>query len=252
MKYPTFFFFLCLFMLVIQTVSATKPVATVQVGTGTDGIFIEYPKVFDHQYNTPLILNFHTYNSSDGYPMNLGVSCDLRLYNSSGDHVFIDSKSQTEDVYDFEFDITTDNFTNIEDMSYIVNCNDSVKGGFVSVPLNVNATGQNQDSMYFLIIIFLIPILIGVFSLIGSHILGEEHDAMKLGLFLFSLTCFFASLWLSHIIVATMYPTFTELIDFIAYLTWIYGLILTVIIYYFLMWMFKIMIQQAAGKDELK
>lgn len=239
-------------MLVIPIASATKPVPIAQVSLNTEGLQIEYSKTFDHQYNQPLNLNFHTFNTTDGYPINNGISCDLHLYNSSGDHIFVDTQTQTDVIYDFEFIVTADNFTNIEQMSYIVNCNDSKVGGFVSAPLNVNATGQNQDSLYFLIIIFIIPILIGVFSLIGSHILGEEHDAMKLGLFLFSLTCFFASLWASHIIVATMFPLFTELIDFIAYLTWIYGLVLAVILYYFLIWMFKIMVQQAVEKGELK
>ena len=251
MKYPAFFFFLCLFMLVIPLVSAVKPVPTTQVSLNTEGLQIEYSKTFDHQYNQPLILNFHVFNTSDGYPINTGIGCDLHLYNSSGEHIFVDTQIQTDVVYDFEFLITEDNFTNIEPMSYIVNCNNSYVGGFVSSPLNVNVTGQNQDSLYFLLIIFLIPILIGVFSLIGSHILGEEHDAMKLGLFLFSLTCFFASLWSSHIIVATMFPLFTELLDFIAWLTWIYGLILAVIIYYFLMYIFKRAVTQAAGRDGL-
>jgi hypothetical protein len=251
MKKPTFFFFLCLFILVIPVAYATKPVPTAQVSLNTEGLQIEYSKTFDHQYNNPLSLNFHTFNTTDGYPINSGVSCDLHLYNSSGERIFVDTQTQTELVYDFKFDITTDNFTNIEQMSYIVNCNNSKQGGFVSAPLDVNVTGQNQDSLYFLMLIFLIPILIGVFSLIGSHRLGEEHDIFKVGLFLFSLTCFFASLWLSHIIVATMYPLFTELVDFIAYVTWIYGLVLAVIIYYFLIYYIKIMFHQAAGRDEL-
>jgi len=244
-------FFLFFLLILIIPATAVKPVAVAQESLNIEGLQIEFPKILNHQQGQPMNFYFHVFNTSDGVPVVKGISCDLHVYNSTGSHVFLDTKTSVEsdEHFDYEFQIPANNFSLIQQMSYIMSCNDTVRGGFVSVPFNVNATGQDQSELYFLIIIFIIPVLLGLFSLVGSYRLDEDHSVFKIGLFLFSMTCFFASLWLSHIIVATLYPTFTALLSFISYLTWVYGIVFSVIIMYFLIYAFAKMIHRAAQKD---
>jgi len=98
--------------------------------------------------------------------------------------------------------------------------------------------------------IVLLPVMFGVFCIIGAVSLSQEHSPLKIALFLLSVVQFFNAFLYGSIIVNDINPEFIELQTLLATTTnWI-GWIFAVLIFYFLIYAFYTMIRRIAQQKE--
>ena len=239
----TFFLFFFLLILIVPNVLAEKIIQS--AFKFDEGFVIKYPPFNFMKQNEPFDFKFHVYNISNGVPIVEGISCDFDLYNSTGIQFYKRTVSSV-DILDYNFDMEGGNFSKLGDYGYVISCNNSLLGGYDVVPFTVNQSGTEEESSYFLLLLFLLPLIIGFFTLLGSFFLGDDHKALKIGLFLFSFITFFASIWLAYIIVAMQFPNMEGLQNALGFLTYTFGLIILVIIVYFMLYIFKQAIGQAS------
>lgn len=207
-----FVFFLLMFSLVL--VSSAPPF---QTSTATTGLEVRYPQYDVAKQNTDFDLHVHVYNLTNGLPItNATTSCFLHLYDIDGDQYLTMKMTfvpATFPIGEWETDILGTNFSTLGTHSYIIQCNSTTQGGFVSGNFLVTETGEiatnSQAILYSGLLILSIILLIGTLVL-AFYINGDNEFSMgklvevnfnkylKMGLFLLSylfltITMFFAS-----------------------------------------------------------
>lgn len=86
--------------------------------------------------NKNLTFNFHVYNASNGMPVRSGITCYMHIYNATGNHIANLKTSTVLDDFDYEFIVTSNNFTTIGNFSNIIQCNSSNQGGATGTEFN--------------------------------------------------------------------------------------------------------------------
>jgi len=171
---------LCIGM--VMFVSAVPP----QIQFNTNGYVIEYPVYNFVKLNQDFNYTFHVFNETNGL-LTTDVSCKFHLYEENG--VKIDIPDPVQENGGYKVFIDGGNFTERGAGGYIVHCNNSGRGGFVSGEYQVNGYGQELTegvsftfnmSMIFLMILFLLA-MIGIFTV--------EHYAGR-----------FALYWVAHVL----------------------------------------------------
>lgn len=237
--------FLILAITVLATVTAAPPFTT-QTTTGTGVLTIEYPKTTTYVYDT-IKLNFHVFNST-GFPLdNTTVTCLFHMYNDSGAHVLEISTVVYHDK-DFEVTIQKQNLSYGNEYSYIIQCEDG-EAGFASNAIFINNLHSSTNTGYFFFM--LIPLIFGLIAVIGAATLGEEHNALRIVLFLLSMLSPIVSLWFGSILVLEENTQFFTLVNATGVLTFIIGSIFGVLIFYFLLYtIYKLTHKAAQDNDE--
>lgn len=116
---------------------AAQPVT--QVFTGPQGFEIAYPKFTAIKVNETFKVHVHVFNESNGKSM-VNVSCLLHIYNSSGSHLVQNWMSIDTNFVDFNYSYS---YPQIGHYTNIIQCNNSVQGGFVSYDILVTPGGVN-------------------------------------------------------------------------------------------------------------
>jgi len=144
-------------------VSAQPPFQ--QSGEGT--LIIEFQKFEYFEIGNSFRVNAHVYNQT-GYPLkNDTVSCEFHAYNRNGTHA-IETGMLFDGGYDFYYEIPAEAFTGGK-ASWIIQCNDSASGGFISGPAVITPSGF-EFTISEAILYGFVFILIGLFlsfSIIG-------------------------------------------------------------------------------------
>lgn len=238
-----------IFLLLVIPVIAVPPFE--EASNPSVGFDIKYPAFDILKQNTAFEFEFHVYNKSTGKPINAGIGCYFHLYNSSGKHIAELVDNTVSHDYDYGFDIGGGNFSNVGMYSYLVQCNNSELGGFVDAPFEVSPMGNYREkSNILLAILTLLPMLLGIFFLIGASTLNnEDHAPMKIILFLLSIVTFFASLHMAMIGIVRMY-NLPEIESAIGNWTYWFGIVFFVIVVYFLIYLFYTMVHKAAEKKK--
>lgn len=166
---------LTLFILCIGSIGLVSAVNDkLQANFGTDGYEIKYPNIFTFKQNSYFDFNFHVFNLTNGVPINNAtVQCNFHLYNQTGDHIYTtdrvphDPVTEHGVVNEWVVRMNGANFSNTGQYSYIIQCNDSVRGGFVNVPILITKTGveltTQEAIIYSILLLGIILILIGSF-----------------------------------------------------------------------------------------
>lgn len=183
-KYWTKLFLIFLFLLVICPSSlGVKPT---QLSTATDGIEIKFPQQeYLKQYRN-VQYNFHIFNKSNGMPLNENNAfCTLHLYNQTGSHIYIENLTTTEHTWDFTGNISGGNFSSTGLYSYIVQCNNSNYGGFVSSAIQVTYTGNPPPTDFIKVLfILLFVVILGIFLfsilLLVQHLEKMDFDLVNI------------------------------------------------------------------------
>ena len=95
----------------------------------------------------------------------------------------------------------------------------------------------------------LLPLILTIIFLVGAATLGQEHSALKIALFLLSIIPFFVAAHFATIGIIEFYEM-TELQEAISGTVYWVGLMLFVIISYFMIYAFTIMIHMIAEKKK--
>lgn len=171
MKNRTFLFFLFFISLtLIFSKGIIAPAVSTTINTNT-GLEIKYPSYENIVQNHYFDFNFHVFNISDGLPVsNTTVSCNFHLYNQSGDHIWTfsnlshDAASEHGIVNEWVARVNGNNFTTQGVYSYIIQCNSSSHGGFLSTNFIVSPEGVDGSLNFFIIISFFL-ICLAVFAI---------------------------------------------------------------------------------------
>jgi hypothetical protein len=236
MNKALFVFVLVLALFVVPAMAA-KPVT--QINTGI-GLQIMYPGYDSYKVNTNISLHFHVYNSTGTRLENASVLCMFHIYNKTNDrHLF--KKFLVPDDTEHSVDINNTVTQNLGLYTYAVDCvgNTTVQkeNGFTTGSFEITNDGniKSSEPSSFLFAIILLPMLLGLFFLYGSSQLGEDHSVFKLFLWILSFPMFFISLNYALVTIIRFY-NFTEIEELIGSTTWIIGLILGLMIVYFIVY----------------
>ena len=122
------------------------------------GLTLRFPPVDVIKANETVTANMHVYNATDGLLLkNDTVQCFADLYNFVGDHL-IEKKEMNFRFggNDFTQVILGSNFSEIGRHSFIIWCNSTTAGGFVSGAFEVTPTGfilETSESILYIIIL---------------------------------------------------------------------------------------------------
>ena len=136
--------------------SIAQPPFEPQVAGGTNILEIRIPQAEFIKQNEDVQLNIHVFNKSTGLQMNNdSIACDVHIFGRTGFHI---SRLMLEwdGEEDFEVIIGGGNFSTLGRHSFIINCNSSTIGGFVSSAFDVTESGSNKDIEQVLLIIALL------------------------------------------------------------------------------------------------
>jgi len=237
---PLPFLFIIMVLLIIPLSFAVKPVT--QISGGDTILEIRIPQGDHIKQNNDVHLNIHVFNKSDGLSVGepQGISCYLDLYNATGNH-FIDVLEMDRDGVEFDLDIGGENFSDLGSYSFMVYCNNSNIGGFISAGFDVTTTGEDEvvDNMP-LIIVGSMVLIIALYFVVLIRLFSEreftEHGLIKM---MFHLIAFWAVLIPLNIVVQFLehYAGPTDVVTSIQNLHEIIVYINYFITIYFVLWL---------------
>ena len=136
-------------------------------------------------------------------------------------------------------------------------CYDETTGldaGFKSCSTKTLITSSTDDNRgkdkypQIFVLFTALPMILGIFFLVGAVSLDKnEHVAMKTALYLLSLMTFFMSMYIGLTSVSQFYE-YTSLQESTTFIMWIVGVVLFIIISYFMMYLIVIAFKSAAEK----
>jgi len=147
---------LVMFLLLCSMVLGAKVTDTTSVVTsgGVNTLEIKYPllEFHNHVINENITLNFHLFDKVTGIPVNSGVVCSFHLYNHTGGHLVVDNNITLVDhTYDYEVFVDGGNFTDINEYSFLFQCNGTITSYVINgttnqVPISIKAGGFVSES----------------------------------------------------------------------------------------------------------
>jgi len=148
-----FFFFIVLiifgFLFLIPNISA-KQIGSVDSLNG----FIIEPVFKDViRQNQPHEFEVHVFNVSNGVPITSGITCYMHLYGERGNHLYIGEDATVAHLFDYAFDLSAGNFTELGIYQAKFQCNDSSLGGAVEMDFHVTETGTGEVEYFWVLII---------------------------------------------------------------------------------------------------
>lgn len=122
-----------------------------------------------------------------------------------------------------------------------------------SLNYQTNSTGfkicKMEDVKMILAALIIAPMILGLMFLLGSFFLGEEHTVLKIALFLLAPITFWVSLQFGAVALVDIYDM-PELVDSMAGITKITGVVFFVLLAYFLIYGFYKMVHISAQKKQ--
>jgi len=179
---------LTLFFLTIFLISFTSAVQTINIQEKDVGIIIEYPKFLTIKQNEPFNLRFHAFNSTDGKVLtNETTNCTFNIYNHTGDNILrmiptFENLGAGDCSHCFAVNILKGNFSEIDEYSYLIRCENEGAGGAVSSGFDVTLNGKLNPEGIVIITYTLLFIIIFAFSIIYFFIALEHFMALEMDL----------------------------------------------------------------------
>lgn len=166
-------------LILVSFVAAVPPFSVVQ--TASDNLDIAYPKnpafIQDQSFN----LHFHVFNSSGFILKPNQATCIIHIYNASNNHLLERNMTGDSNGLEFVVNLNSTHSSRIGSYPYIVQCNTTNEGGFVSTTYEVTANGtyniENSTAIPFMIYLFG---TIAVLFWFGTML--EENDQWQQGI----------------------------------------------------------------------
>ncbi len=161
-----------LFSFSLVDAQATKTQTNVNINLGLQ---VEFTQVDTFENGVDHLFNAHVFNISNGLRVdNTTTDCTFHLFNNTGKHQIDQVAMEFHSLgIDWDYNVLGENFTRNGEYSYLIVCNATSFGGFLSSGFEITPTGlklETSDS------ILLIIILIGTFILF----LGFLYPAITL------------------------------------------------------------------------
>jgi len=131
-------------LLLIPLALAVPPFVQTAAST-TTGLDIRSPQGEFLEQGASVISNIHVFNKSNGMLMtNTTTSCLAHIYNKTGGHLAEEDYSFSNNGIDFELSVDGNNFSQVGIIIFIIQCNTSNVGGFVSGSFRVTVDGEDD------------------------------------------------------------------------------------------------------------
>jgi len=176
-----------------------------------NGLQLAFPSFEYAGVSTALELPFHVYRVSDGVAQYSDVNCTLHVYDSVGNHIYVDSVNTPVNNFDYVFEINSSVFSSVGMYAFNAYCEcescslqSSKLGGFVQHVFEISTDGRSPyrfPSGW-------LPVILGLafFSLIcfltSTFVRSERLQLLKFGFFVLGLfNLFFLSLSLLLVVL---------------------------------------------------
>jgi len=218
------------------------------------GLQIVYPASEAYKVNTNVSLHFHVYNSTNTRLENGSVICMFHLYNSTNSRHLL-RKLLIPDDTEYSVEINNSLTRDAGIYNYAVDCAGNTtqkENGFFSGSFEISNDGfVKQDvldgSMWAVV---LWPFLLSLILLASAFVLDEEHNLIKIGLYMVALAFQFISLTFASSLIDRFY-FFPSMIENIGFATWIFGIVYFFLLSYFCVFAFiKIFLMIKTKKHE--
>lgn len=209
-----------------------------------NGLQLRYPVIEWIPLNTAFDIPIHVYNLEDGLAVTTDVNCTLHVYNETGKHIYTNWTTTVDHDYDYEFEISDSLLTTSGSYSISVYCycdqcssTNTDLGGFVSETFGANTDGKPKrtDGLGSLAFIIAIPLILGIFMIVGAATMGKEHGVLKIILFLLSVPLTWTSLHFAMIAVVRYYELMAlqnAIGTFVYWSAWVFFVLLSYFIIY--------------------
>ena len=214
-KHKRFFIFLFLSIFLVSFVYAQQP-PSVQTNININtGLEIEVTQLGILGNGKNHLFNTHVFNISTQLLVDdTTTQCDFHLFDDEGIHI-INREPMTYDSssLSFEFNVTSDNFIRNGAYSYLIICNATAIGGFVSVGIEVTETGSilKEGEGIVLFGIILILILVTIFFLVATIFI--ENPPFKVFLGSLAVLILIGTLGFGVTIMQQLFGTFTNIVS---------------------------------------
>ena len=133
---------LFMFVFFLIPVINAKVISTTQTTQFSEGYNIKYPTLINTYQNESHDFYFHVFNISNGKPIdNSTTSCYFHMYSeTTGEHIWNQTAIHEtfKDVSnEWEIELNHNNFTSLGLYSYILQCNNSFYGGYITDSFDV-------------------------------------------------------------------------------------------------------------------
>ena len=169
--------FIFLLVLLLGTVAAVPPF---QTSTGSDvGLILRTPVVETLKVNETIKSHMHIFNQTNDVPIipSATIGCTAHIYNNIGSHLVEQDYAIDGNGLEYALTILGTNFSEAGMYSFIIWCNSTEVGGFVSGGFDVTASGYDKPDSILQVIFFAFFLLI-LFGMIFSflRVLGFWKD----------------------------------------------------------------------------
>lgn len=153
-KLILFSFFFLLILIPLISAQQTKTQQNVNVNVG---LSIEFTKIDTFENGKFHLFNAHVVNISTGLQItNETAGCMFHLFDNTGNHIINGEPMVYETAgMDWQFNVTGGNFTRNGEYSYLIVCNTTNIGNFISVGFDVTPTGKELTTADSILIIVL-------------------------------------------------------------------------------------------------
>lgn len=228
-----------LFLLLVVCASAESQ-------TNSDGLSVAYPKASAYPTGVPVTLEFSVFNSSGAQQSNASTSCNFTLYNPNGSVNVSGALPFVAPVWR----TTLAGIAEPGERAYTVACLQAGVGGFVSSKLRFTIDGQDEAGadLWPVAALVLVPLLFGFLCVAGASLFtSEDHDILKIFLFLLAIVSPLASLLFATEAVIKFYD-WTAATDTITFYVYVLGGVFIAVFFYWLMYAFYVMVTTIAEK----
>ena len=234
------FLLVVLILLIFPLVSAQQPPPATQTNVNINvGLQIEFTQVSTFELGEDHLFNAHVFNISNGLRVdNTTTDCTFHLFNNTGDHQIQQQPIPFDSVgIDWDFNVLGGNFTRAGFYSYLVVCNSSDIGGFLSSGFEITPTGFSLTESISMIYFILILGVFGIFllTLWGAIVLPMKNPRggldeivdvgilkyFKLGLMFLSYALF---VWIINLLL-TLSNNFIILTQYLGFFTMIFEIL---------------------------
>ncbi|RLA60552.1 MAG: hypothetical protein DRR04_05340 [Gammaproteobacteria bacterium] len=242
------FGFLLFFTLLLCVSVLAAPPFQSSEAAAADEFTVIYPKMEAYEAGVNATIHAHVFDNK-GLPVNdTTTSCEFHLYDQINKHVM--AVTMAWDVTEWEVDINASVMSRVGTHPYIIYCDNGTMGGYASTSFLVTTDGRNEEVSFQWILLAFLPILFGFLVVFGARLFDAvEHWVLHVAAYLLALVSTFASAWWAGLAVIK-FAEWGVMQNAIGSWTWMSGIMIAVIAFYWLIYVFVRLINIAAAKKE--
>ena len=242
------FGFLIFFTLLLSvSVLAVPPFQSSEFASKSE-LSLIYPKLASYEVGINSTLHVHVFDVYGLPLLNDTTNCTFHLYNQIDKHVM--AVAMDFDVSEWEVELNASIMSRIGTHSYLFYCDNSTMGGYASGSFEVTTDGTTETTTFQWILLAFLPLVFGFLLVFGARLFDAvEHWVLHVAAYLLGLVSTFTSLWWAGLAVIK-FAEWGEMQNALATWTWLSGVMIAVIAFYWMIYIFVRLVEVARQKKE--